>query len=521
MSILRFSLGTLTLGLALPILHAQPATPEAAVQPVGKDSARPAARLITDMCASCHGANWEGGRAPSMLDDIWAHGGEDEDLAKSIRDGWPAAAMPPFGSVLSPQEIRALVVQIRYARANPGGRGRGGRGPAPEIADTAVKSALQSFKVEVITKDVRTPWGIAFLPDGRLLVSERGRRQNLAEPNAQGLKFKDEGDLKIIEIGKGVVETITGLPPTWVMQDGGVFDVAVHPKYAENGWVYLALSEPGPVPPGVTDPREMSSATRVVRGHIRDGKFVDVQDIFKAKPEQFAVSNIHYGSRFFFDKDGYLFFSIGERGTPMNAQDLTSPYGKLHRVFDDGRVPPDNPFVNTPGAVKSIWSYGHRNQQGITQHPVTGEIWADEHGPRGGDELNLIKKGHNYGWPVITYGVNDNGTPITDLTAKEGMDQPVRQFTPSPAVSALQFYTGDKYPKWKNSLFMATLVAQDLRRFEIDDKGKIAKEEMLFKNFGRVREVAQGPDGYLYVTINSQFGDSPGQVIRLIPTDAP
>jgi len=216
---------------------------------------------------------------------------------------------------------------------------------------------------------------------------------------------------------------------------------------------------------------------------------------------------------------GYLYFSIGERGTPNNAQSLSSPFGKIHRVFDDGRVPPDNPFVNTPGAVKSIWSYGHRNPQGLAQSPVNGEIYASEHGPHGGDELNHIQRGHNYGWPVITYGVNDNGTPITDLTAKEGMDQPMRQFPPSPAVSAVEFYTGDKFPKWKNSLFMATLVSQDLRRFEIDEKSKVVREETIFRGFGRVREVVTGRDGYLYVTINSQFGDSPGQVIRLLPVD--
>ncbi|MEO7411719.1 MAG: PQQ-dependent sugar dehydrogenase, partial [Opitutaceae bacterium] len=380
------------------------------------------------------------------------------------------------------------------------------------------KSELQTFKIEVITKDVRTPWGIAFLPDGRLLVSERGRR---TPPTPRAWPIKDEADLKIVDPKLGVVETITGLPTPWVQQDGGLFDVAVHPNYAQNGWVYIAFSEAGPIPPETTNSNQVASATRVIRGRIRDGKFIDQQDIFKAAPEFVWVSNTHYGSRFLFDRAGYLYFSIGDRGRMAEAQNLASPYGKIHRVHDDGRVPADNPFVNQPGAVKSVWTYGNRNPQGIAQHPVTGEIWATEHGPHGGDELNLIKPGHNYGWPVITYGSNDNGTPITDLTAKEGMDQPVTYWTPSPAVSAIEFYTGNKFPKWKNQLFMAALVLQEFHRLEVDDKNHVVHDEVLFRNFGRVREVVTGPDGFLYVTINSQFGDSPGQIIRLVPVETP
>lgn len=517
----RFRLVTFTLALFPLAAVAQPAAPEAAVPPpqaVAKESARSIPKLQADLCASCHGANWEGGRAPSMLDDVWAHGGEDEDLAKSIRDGWPVNAMPPFGAVLSPLEIRAFVVQIRYARDKAR---REPPAPPRDLAGMVIKSELQSFKIEVVTKDVRTPWGIAFLPDGRFLVSERGRRTRLDAPTPEGLRFRDEADLKLVDPNRGVVETITGLPTPWVMQDGGLFDVAVHPNYAQNGWVYISFSETGPIPPGVTSPNQIASATRIVRGRIRDGKLVDQQDIFKAAPEFVWTSNTHYGSRFLFDREGYLFFSIGERGRPDESQKLSSPYGKLHRVHDDGRVPADNPFVNQPGAVKSIWSYGHRNQQGLAQHPVTGEIWATEHGPHGGDELNLIQRGRNYGWPVITYGMNDNGTPITDLTAKEGMEQPIRHWTPSPAVSALEFYTGNKFPQWKNQLFMAALVLQELHRLQLDDQHRVVHDEIVFRGFGRVREVVTGPDGFLYVTLNSQFGDSPGQVIRLVPVETP
>jgi glucose/arabinose dehydrogenase len=403
--------------------------------------------------------------------------------------------MPAFKAVLSEPEIRAMVVFIREVRGRPArgrGPGRGGFGqPMVNPDGRVVKSELETFKIERVAADLQTPWGIAFLPDHRLLVSER------------------PGRLRIIEPGKGIVETITGLPPVWVQQDGGLFDVAVHPDYAHTGWIYLAFSEAGA--------KRGTSATRIIRARIRDGKLVDQQTLFQPTPEQFTESNIHYGSRFLFDRAGFLYYSIGERGQRENAQSLASPYGKLHRIRDDGSVPDDNPFVKTPGAVKSIWSYGHRNQQGIAQHPITGELWATEHGPRGGDELNLILPGHNYGWPVITYGMNDDGTPITDLTAQEGMDQPVTYWTPSIATAAIEFYTGDQFPKWKNQLFLAALAGQQLRRLQLDGH-KVVKQEILFNDLGRVREVVTGPDGYLYVALNLQFGDSPGQIIRLVPS---
>lgn len=448
---------------------------------------RPVLTLYRDLCAVCHGTNWEGVRAPSMLDDEWAHGGDDESLLKSIRDGWIANTMPPFGTQLSELEQRAMVVFIRESRE----KNKNPRKPAPpDVNGMTFDSKEHPFKIERIVNGLTTPWGIAFLPDGRMIVTERA------------------GRLRIIEIGKGVVETISGLPPVWVRQDGGLFDVILHPNYAQNGWLYLSFSEVGTV--------AGQSTTRVIRGRIKDGALVDQTDIFKATPEQYWQSNTHFGSRFAFDKAGFLYFTIGDRGRSQLAQDLTSPYGKIHRVKDDGSIPADNPFVNREGAVKSIWSYGNRNVQGITQHPVTGELWATEHGPRGGDELNWIQPGRNYGWPVITYGMNDNGTPITDLTAKEGMEQPITYWTPSPAVAAIEFYTGDKFPKWKGNLFVCSLVDTHLKRLVIDGH-KVVSQEIVFRDLGRVRDVITGPDGYLYVSLNSAFQDSPGEIVRLVP----
>jgi aldose sugar dehydrogenase len=458
------------------------------LESLGPPGARSVQSIYTNICATCHGPHWEGGRAPSMLDDVWAHGGSDEELARSIRDGWLVNAMPSFGALLTPQEIRAMVVFIRESRE----RARNSPAAPPRRLDGLVlTSERATCKIEVVADGLATPWGIAFLPDGRILVTER------------------PGRLSIVTPGRGVVETISGLPRIWVRQDGGLLDVALHPDFAHTGWVYLAFSETG------GNGRD-ASATRIIRGRIRDGRLVDQQDIFHAPPSQYWNSNVHFGSRFRFDRDGFLFFSIGDRGHRDDAQDLASPYGKLHRVRDDGSIPADNPFVDRPGAVKSIWSYGHRNQQGIAQHPLTGELWATEHGPRGGDELNWIQRGHNYGWPVITYGMNDDGTPITDLTAKEGMDQPVVYWTPSIAVCALEFYTGDKIPGWKNALFATALGGQRLLRLELEGH-QVTHQEIIFRDLGRVRDVATGPDGFLYVALNAEFNDSPGKIIRLVP----
>src|SRR5690606_32165195 len=278
-------------------------------------------------------------------------------------------------------------------------------------------------------------------------------------------------------------------------------DVGVHPDYASNGWIYLSYSDPGP---------DDSAMTAVVRGKLRDGAFVEQQTIFKAPTELYRKGTVHFGSRFVFE-NGYLFFSIGERGQMQDAQDLSRPNGKVHRIHDDGRVPDDNPFVGRDAALPTIWSYGHRNPQGLDVDPVTGGLYDAEHGPRGGDELNLVQKGRNYGWPVITYGMNYDGTPMTDKTAQEGMEQPVTYWVPSIAVSSIAFYTGDRFPQWKNNLFVASLAQQELRRLELKD-GKVTHQEVLFKGVGRLRDIVVGPDGALYIAFNE-----PDRIARVVP----
>jgi glucose/arabinose dehydrogenase len=316
-----------------------------------------------------------------------------------------------------------------------------------------------------------------------------------------------------------------------------LFDVEVHPDYARNGWLYISYSEPlaGWTPPPPPDPNaappaaapggqgrgrgpsnDPPSMTVIMRGHLKNNEFVDQQVLFRAPKEIYNQQNAHYGSRFIFDKQNHLFFSLGEKQQMMDAQDLSKPTGKIHRINDDGTVPKDNPYAGQPNVVQTIWSYGHRNPQGLAWDPVSGKLWESEHGPTGGDEINIIEPKHNYGWGVITMGVQNGITKRSE----PGMEQPITYWTPSVAPSGIAFYTGTKYPGWKNSLFVSCLAGQQLKRLEIAG-GTVTHEEQVFNQFGRVHDVIQGPDGYLYVTLQLPgqvlSASTPGMVARLIP----
>jgi glucose/arabinose dehydrogenase len=448
-----------------------------------KPHPRNVAKLYAELCASCHGPKLTGAQAPSLLDNEWKWGSDDASLAKSIREGNLAAGMPPMGNALSEQEIRAMVIFIREEGAKFARQQATFTKPDN---NRIVKSELHTFKFESLALGLAVVWGVDMLPDGRLLVTEK------------------PGQLRIIENGKLRPEPVGGIPAVSSKGQGGLLDVAVHPEYATNGWIYLSYSDPG---------ANDTAMTAVIRGKLRDGQFVEQQTVYKAPAEFYGNTEHHFGSRFVFDK-GHLYFSIGDRGRQNEAQDLGRPNGKIHRLFDDGRVPEDNPFVGRAGALPTIWSYGHRNPQGLDKDPASGALWDAEHGPRGGDELNLVEKGRNYGWPVITYGMNYDGTPITNLTAKEGMEQPVTYWVPSIAVASIAFYTGSRFPQWKGHLFLGALAGEELRRLVIKD-GKVTHQEVLFKGGGRVRDVVNGPDGYIYLTFDG------GRVARLVPAEAP
>jgi glucose/arabinose dehydrogenase len=368
----------------------------------------------------------------------------------------------------------------------------------PDPDGQIITSEKQTFRMEVIARNLETPWGLAFLPDGRLLITER------------------PGRLRIVQAGKLLPDPVKGTPKVWEKQDGGLLDVEVHPGYARNGWIYLSYSEtlPGYAAPAPPDPPSM---TVIVRGKInKNNEWVEQQLLFRAPDAVYNSSNAHYGSRFIFDKQNHLFFSLGEKQQMLDAQDLAKPTGKIHRINDDGTVPKDNPFVNRAGALPTIWSYGHRNPQGLAWDPLTGKLWETEHGPNGGDEVNIIEPGHNYGWGVITMGVQNGITKRSE----PGMDQPIVYYTPTIAPSGIAFYTGNKYPGWKNNLFVSALAGQQLRRLEIAGD-KVVKQEPVFNQFGRVHDVVAGPDGLLYVTLQlpgqSLSQSTPGMVGRLVP----
>ncbi len=459
---------------AAPLLLAQAPAPKKDVS-----------KVWADVCASCHGPNMQGAQAPSMLDDVWTSGsGDDASLAAVIKNGRVDKGMPAFGGLLNDEDIRAMVVYIRETAGKARAAGANYAAPQPNVT---VQSEKHTFKLETVVEGVTTPWGLDFLPDGRMLIAEKG------------------GALRIAD-ARGVLapEPVSGVPAVWSKGQGGLLDVAVHPDYPRNGWIYLSYSDPG---------ENDSAMTAVIRAKLKGNALVDVQQLFKAPAATYRTGNVHFGSRFVFDGKGHVFFSIGERGQMADAQDVTRPNGKVHRINEDGSIPKDNPFVDRADAIKSIWSYGHRNPQGLAQHPTTGALYDVEHGPRGGDELNLVEKGKNYGWPVITYGMNYNGTPMTDKTAAPGMEQPITYWVPSIAVSSIGFYTGTKFPNWKGSLFVGSLAAQELRRLEID--GTTVKQEVLFKNVGRLRDVVMGPDGAIYVAFNQ-----PDRIARLVPAPA-
>ena len=345
-----------------------------------------------------------------------------------------------------------------------------------------VKTEKVSFQVETYADGFEIPWGMAFLPDNRMMVTDR------------------IGDLWIVEKdGKDKVKVSGEIPNVRSKGQGGMLDVAVHPDFNTNSYIYLSFS----------DYSENKSHTSLIRAKLVNNSLVNSQIIFRPEEKYFTKRSLHFGSRIIFDDKGFIFFCIGDRGDRDLAQNLDMPNGKMYRIRDDGTIPIDNPFYYTKGAIKSIWSYGHRNPQGLAIHPSTRQLWEAEHGPRGGDEVNIILRGHNYGWPVITYGKNYSGTIISKLTHHEGMDQPVFHWTPSIAVCGIAFYEGSQFPEWKNNLLATSLKYERLHRVELDGMNMV-KDEIIFEAKSRVRDVEVGPDGIIYVAL-----EDPGRIVKL------
>jgi glucose/arabinose dehydrogenase len=360
-----------------------------------------------------------------------------------------------------------------------------GKATQDKIESTAavISSEKLKFSVDTIASGLENPWGIAFLPDGRMLVTELN------------------GQIRIIKDGKLLDETVSNVPAVAAAGQGGLLDIKLHPDYANNGWIYLTYSKPG----------EGGAATTLTRTKLEGNALVNTEELFTAQP--FANTEHHFGSRVVFDGNGYLFLSSGERGTKENSQNLGNHLGKIIRLHEDGKVPADNPFVNTPNAKPEIWSYGHRNPQGLFYDRETSTLWEVEHGPKGGDELNKVEKGKNYGWPVITYGIDYSGEPISDITEKEGMEQPIWYWKPSIGTCGMTLVTSDKYPSWKGNALVGGLALTHIARVELKD-GKYVSYEKVLDGIGRVRAIEQGPDGFIYAAIQG-----PGMIVKIIPAE--
>ena len=346
------------------------------------------------------------------------------------------------------------------------------------------KSEKHAFRVATLVTGLENPWSIAFLPDGRMLVTERAGRLRLVSH-----------DFKLNP------KPIDGLPEVVPQGQGGLFDVVLHPQYAQNGWIYWAYNAPGPGGWG----------TALARGKLQDHRMTEVQVLFSMQPK--TRSNHHFGGRIVFDQAGLLYLTLGDRGDKDRAQKLNDHAGSVIRLHDDGRVPANNPFVNRAGALAEKWTLGNRNMQGAALHPQTGELWTHEHGPQGGDEVNVMRSGINYGWPVITYGVNYGlGTKIGEGQVKAGLEQPLHVWVPSIAPSGMAFVSGSQFPQWQGNLLVGALNGQTLVRLTLEGE-KVLGEERLLQGRSRLRDVRMGPDGFVYLLTD----EAKGALLRLEP----
>lgn len=422
--------------------------------------------IYSQYCASCHGPKLQ-----KFKDSDWKNKYNLQSVSQIIKEGIADKGMPAFGEVLSEEqraELADFILNYSYNEENETSDGKG-----------------NDIKTELVAEGLDIPWGMEFLPKGEMLIAERhGRLTRLSQ------------DGNLIEID--------GLPDIRAKGQGGLMDLKLHPDYSSNGWIYISYV--------YYDENDNSKGnTAIMRARLNNNRIVDKEIIFKAVP---TVSTAHhFGCRMVLDNEGFLWFGVGDRGRRDDfPQRLDNANGKIHRIHDDGRIPVDNPFVDNPNAIHSIFSYGHRNPQGIAMHPGTGEIWEHEHGPKGGDEINLIQKATNYGWPVISYGVNYSGTKFTELTEKEGMAQPIHYYVPSIAPCGMTFVTGDKYPYWEGSILIGSLSFRYLERIKFKD-GVVVEQEKLLENMdSRVRDVRMGPDGFIYVAL-----EGPGRILKILP----
>jgi glucose/arabinose dehydrogenase len=473
------------------------------IRPLLRD---PFAPVYAESCTSCHGESFEGTAigVPLVGRDL-LHGDSVDDIARSIRTGFERSGMPAFGETLGEGEIRGLAILIAERRAS---YGRTDFKVETVIVVPAgpIETERATFRLEKVVGGLDPlPFSIAPLPDGRMLVTEKMRGLRIVSPDGS------------------VSPPVEGTPPvhddalhlaSLAYGRGWMLDVAPHPDWVHNGWLYLQF--------GDRCADCSTSMNKLVRGRLRDGRWVDEETIWKAAPETYTASpDMGAGGRVAFDDRGHVFLSVGIKGTSDShgIQDLSLPYGKIHRVNEDGSIPDDNPFVGVANALPSTWTYGHRSPQGLEYDAATGRLWSTEMGPRGGDELNLLLPGRNYGWPLTSKGVNYDGTPVAygkELGIEPDLDaieQPVVDLTPAPAVSSFVVYHGAAFPGWDGDLIVGTLKATELYRFHLDGD-RVIHRELLLRGLARIRDVEVGTDGAIYLLLEAAAG---GEIVRMLP----
>ena len=347
--------------------------------------------------------------------------------------------------------------------------------------DIPIRDDIKNYTLENVASDIQIPWGMVWLPDGSMLVTEKS-----------GILY---------HVKNGTKTEIKNVPKVYNRGQGGLLDIALHPDYAKNGWIYITYA--------AAEGEGDGGNTKLIRAKLQDGSLTQIESLYKATPN--STKGQHFGSRIVFDNKGYLYFSVGERGDRIkNPQDVTRDCGKIYRLNDDGSTPKDNPFVGQAGAKEAIYTYGNRNSQGMAKHPETGEIWAHEHGPQGGDEINIVKKGANYGWSVVTYGIDYDGKTISTENKKPGIEDPIFYWLPSIAPSGMAFVTGDRYPDWKGYLLVGSLKFQYLELLKLKGN-EVIERQKIAADIGRVRNVAQGPDGFIYMAVEGKG------ILKIIP----
>ena len=480
----------------------------------------PFAPIYAENCAVCHGDTMEGAaQGPALVGVPLVHGASIADLTHSIENGFPAAGMQGWATTMDPGEIRRLAILIAEKREHLDSQADFKVDKQLTVPTEPIETELATFRLETVATGIDPyPFSIAPLPNGQILVTEKRRGLSVIDPD--GTRSEPlAGAPETLKWGFKVDRLLYGF--SWHL------DVALHPEYETNGWIYLhhmhvcpeCMGEEDWLNKVVSKVIEMEkNMNRLVRGRIKDGQWVDTEVIWSAPREFYSLNpGLTAGGRIAFDPAGYVFLSVGAGRGDDGIQDLGTPFGKIHRVHDDGTLPADNPFLGVTGALPSIWTYGHHVPQGLEFNPGSGKLWGSELGPRGGDEINFLRPGKNYGWPLYSKGLHYDGTPVDHWreagVAFEDIEQPVVDLTPAPAVSSFIIYDGGAFPAWQGDFLVGSLKATALYRVVIEDD-KHVHTETLLTDLARIRDIEMGPDGLVYLLLENGAGS---QIVRLVP----